>query len=347
MKTAYITRYAAIGDHIHSSHLPRMLKEREGFDRVIFEYNFKGIPVYQGNPFIDEHIIFDPHAMVYKDYPVSILQKRHAFLTNDFKATHIDLMNSIERAYIAMETQSEYYLSSQERRAMYGGHNYYDQVMEFAGYPQHKGMVGELYFSEEHERIVGVIYQKFYKDKFVLIANLSGTSKHKILLNAEKIIKEFLARHEDAVCLTMGDDNVRDYLEFEGERIFRRAGVYPFKQSMLMTKYADCVIGAESGLMVAATLLGAPTIQLMTAASIKNHGGDFANDYSLQSPAPCSPCHKGPYEYIGCPTFTHLGLDYPVCVKFNETVVLNRLEEVYSDRSRARKETREAALSAV
>jgi ADP-heptose:LPS heptosyltransferase len=101
---------------------------------------------------------------------------------------------------------------------------------------------------------------------------------------------------------------------------------------MLMAKYADLVIGAESGLMVAANLFGSPTIQLMTAASIKNHGGDLPNDHSLQSPAKCSPCHKGPYDYIGCPTFEHLGLSYPKCVLFNPDTVLDRMEEVYRQR---------------
>jgi hypothetical protein len=101
---------------------------------------------------------------------------------------------------------------------------------------------------------------------------------------------------------------------------------------MLMAKYASLVIGAESGLMVASTLLGAPTVQLMTAASLKNHGGDFVNDYSLQSPAPCSPCHKGPYDYIGCPKFQHLGSQYPVCVKFEPEIILARMEQVYKKR---------------
>ena len=168
MKKAYITRYAAIGDHIHSSHLPRLLKEREGYDFVAVEYNQKGFYVYQNNPFIDQHIQFEPNVYPIKDYPVSILHKRHAEMVKRYGFDlHIDLWNSIERAYIAMEDQSEYYLSSKERREMYGGQNYYDQVSEFAGFPQHKGLVGELYFTPEEENAVESIYDKFYQGKFV------------------------------------------------------------------------------------------------------------------------------------------------------------------------------------
>ena len=130
----------------------------------------------------------------------------------------------------------------------------------------------------------------------------------------------------------MGDNACKDHLEFSGERIVNKAGVYPIRQSMLMTKYANLVIGCESGLMVASTLLGAPTLQLMTAASITNHGGWADNDYSLQAPVHCSPCHKGPYEFIGCPTFDFMGQRYPECIKFNTETVLETMEQVYASR---------------
>lgn len=338
MKKVLITRYAAFGDHIHASHLPRLLKQKAGFDYVAFEYNLKGASIYQNNPYIDEHLIFDPSFPPVRDYPFSFLETRWKILSKKYDK-FINLYNSIEYGYIAMEDQPEYYLGSEELRKLYGGHNYYDQTVEFAGYPEWKGEKGELYFTAEEHDIVQAIYEKAYDGKFVVMCNLSGTSKHKLFYGAEGIIKAFLDRHKDAVCILVGDEAARENISFEGERIINRAGNfdgakhYPFRQSMLMAKYANLVIGAESGLMVASTLLGTPTVQLMTAASLKNHGGDFANDYSLQSPAPCSPCHKGPYDYIGCPKFEHLGLKYPVCIKFDPENILTKMEEVYADRN--------------
>jgi len=340
MKKVLISRFGAYGDHLHASHLPRLLKEREGFDYVAFEYNTKGAEIYENNPFIDEHIFFEPASEPVRRMPFHMLEKRWAVLSQGYDR-FINLRNSIEYAYIAMEDQADYYMSDEHRRAKFGGHNYYDQTTIWAGYPQHVGVVGELYFSEEEEAIVQKLYRREYSGKFVVIANLSGTSKHKLFYNAEAIVKQFLAWHSDAVCITVGDEDCRNVVEFKGERIINRCGNfnekgeyeggtrYPFRQAMLMTKYAGAVVGCESGLMVAATLLGAPTVQLMTAASIKNHGGDFPNDLSIQSPAACSPCHKGPYEYIGCPTFEHLGLKYPICIKFDPNQVLSRLEMAY------------------
>lgn len=352
MRKVLITRFAAYGDHIHTSHLPRLLKEKAGFDYVAFEYNPKGYAVYKNNPYIDEHIHFDPFAVSH--LPQSFFMKRCQILkeAGNFEK-HIILQESIEKAYLAMEDQSEYYMSEELRRERFGGHNYYDQVSIFAGYPEWVGEKADIFFTEEEERIVRAIYNDdkmhdlkdavSYKDKFIILCNISGTSKHKLFYQADVVLKEFLRRHEDAVVILVGDEFSKTHFAFEGDRIVNRCGGfveepgqekkmtgYPFRQSMLMAKHADLVIGCESGLMVAANALGAPTVQMMTAASIKNHGGDFVNDYSLQSPAACSPCHKGPYDYIGCPKFEYLGVPHPVCIKFDPSVVLNRMEEVYA-----------------
>jgi len=302
-----------------------------GYDYVAFEYNTKGRSIHCYNPYIDEHIFFEPAEMPVALYPASYLKKRHAVVAENGKFdTVIDLDGTLERGYIAMEDMNEYYMSSAYRRKKYGVLNYYDKTTISAGFKDSIGTKGDLYFLQSEISFTEQIYKDKYADKFVIICNLSGTSKHKLFYNAETIIKEFLSRHSDAVCITMGDKLCED-IKFEGERIINQFGVYPFRQSMLMTKYANLVIGCESGLMVAATALGAPTIQLMTAANIKNHGGDFSNDYSLQSPCECSPCHKGPYEYIGCPTFEYLGVRYPMCIKFDINVVLNQMEKVYGN----------------
>lgn len=345
MKRVLISRFAAFGDHIHASHLPRLLKTKAGFDFVAFEYNIKGEAIYRNNPYIDQHMMFNIQHPLVAGRTTHFMEQRNKILVEQGGYDlFIDLRNSIERGYIAMEDQADYYRDSEYRRNKFGKQNYYDQTVEFAGFPEWKGETGDIYFTHEEEDAVQMVYEAAYTGRFVVIANLSGTSKHKLFMNAELILKKFLERHKDAVVILTGDEDCRQHLAFEGERVVNRCGSfnqdgqyqggdsYPFRQSMLMAKYADLVIGAESGLMVAANLFGAPTIQLMTAASIKNHGGDLPNDHSLQSPIQCSPCHKGPYDYLGCPTFEHLGIRYPKCVLFNTNTVLQRMEDVYRQR---------------
>lgn len=344
MRKVIITRFGAVGDHLHATHLPRALKEI-GFDHVAIEYNIKGKYVWAHNPFVDEHLNFEPTHYPQCQWPVSVIGKRWGVMMKEggFER-HINLQNSLEYGYIAMENQSEYYLSSEERRKLYGEHNYYDQTSLWAGFPEFLGRKGELYFTDEEESQVKDMYEARYKENFVIVLNLSGTSEHKLFYNAKEVIEAFHVKHPDAFCLVMGDERSKKF-EFEGERIRNLAGQCPMRQSMLITKYANLVIGCESGLMVASTLLGSPTVQLMTAASIKNHGGDFSNDYSLQSPCKCSPCHKGPYQYIGCPKFSHLDQKYPECIKFNTDTVLNQMERVY-DAFRASKD-KNSSLSTV
>jgi ADP-heptose:LPS heptosyltransferase len=343
-KSVYIVRYSAFGDAIHMSHVPRILKEKCGVERIVFETNPKGEQILRNNPYIDTIINIDPSKPPLAKMPVSFLKKRweQQRVTN-FCEQLLVLQDSIERAYIAMEDMNEYYMSDYYRREKFGKLNYYDQTLSFIGLDRFFGEVGEIYFTDDEAGLVDDLWCRQYAGKFVIICNLSGTSKHKLFLNAETIMKSFLVKHVDAVCILMGDESSNRYLSFSGDRIINRAGVfevdgqkvcYPFRQSMLMASKAQMVIGCESGLMCAATLLGTPVVQLMTAASIKNHGGDFRNDYSLQSPCRCSPCHKGPYDYIGCPKIQHLGEEYPACISFDQDMILQQMERVYADYQR-------------
>jgi ADP-heptose:LPS heptosyltransferase len=102
----------------------------------------------------------------------------------------------------------------------------------------------------------------------------------------------------------------------------------PFRQALLITKYVNCVIGCESGLMIGASMWYTPTIMLMTAASIESHCKYNPNDYSIQSPAYCSPCYKGPYQYRGCP---HKNGN-PLCVYFNVVDIINKIKQIYERR---------------
>ena len=331
MRKAYITRYGAFGDHLHCSHVPRLLKQVRGFDHIAFEYNPKGYAIFLNNPWIDEHIHYNPLNPTIKNIPVSFLMKRWQVMKEEEKFDeHINLQWSIEETYLASENTNDYYRDSAHRRKLFGDLNYYDRTTKWIGLDDHVGTKGELYFSDEEENIVKGIFQERYKDKFVVVANLSGTTKQKLFIDAKQILTTFLDKHKDVFVITMGDKAVKDNLEFEHERIVRKATRYPFRQSMLTCKYANLVIGPESGLCVASTLLGAPTIQMMTSTGVYNHGGDASNDYSIQADIYCSPCHKAIYEVIGCPNFYHNGVKYPKCVKsFDTDLILSKMDEIY------------------
>ena len=238
----------------------------------------------------------------------------------------IMLGGTIELSILKMESQQEYYVHD-DLRDKYRHINYYDQMIISAGYPEEVGKwQGEVYFSDEEHDIVESYIEK-YKDKFTVLINIAGSSGHKQFKQAEELAKKILDKYDDAIIITTGDSKQKDNTlkHLDDKRVRTIIGHQSFRQAMLLTKHVNCVIGCESGLMVASNMWGTPTIQLMTAASLENHTKYAKNDYSLQSPAYCSPCCKGPYQYIGCPSKD----GYPLCVFFDVDKIMEKVGEIH------------------
>jgi ADP-heptose:LPS heptosyltransferase len=213
-----------------------------------------------------------------------------------------------------------------EVRRRLGAGNYYDVSTILAGFPELCGKYkANIFFSDKENEVVAKEMAKF-SGKFKIMMNLNGSGPHKMLVQAEQLAVLIRKNFKDAVIITTGDklgvsresDIAPDYSLIKIKA--------PFVQAMCTLKHMDCVIGTESGLLVASNALERPTIQLMTAASLENHPNGCINDYSLQSPAYCSPCHKGPYRYIGCPTKDKL----PLCVYFDINKIMEKINAIYT-----------------
>jgi len=298
------------------SHLPRLLKD-EGFDVVDFEVNHKAYQVLGNNPFIDNLIHFNPYTLKngqeLRDHWDEIAKGYDKF---------INLYGSLEYGCIAMEDDATYDLPDEERRALLGETNFYDQTTAWAGYPERCGKYKpELFFAPQEIAITENWLEQF-KGKFTFLINLAGTSKHKRFVQAKEVTHRILNKYSDAEVILTGDN---PELEFQGDRITSIVGKKPFMQAVLISKYVDCVICMESGLGVGANVWSTPTIFLLTSSSPTNVTKYAYNDLFIQSPAHCSPCHKGPYEYRGCEMKDGL----PICVNFKVEEIMGRVEEAY------------------
>lgn len=317
MKRALIIRHCAYGDAIHASHLPRLLHSK-GYT-VDINTNQKGSMVFMNNPFVNELIVEDIYAT-----PAWLVEKHWAVISEGYDKV-INLYASIEYELLAMESDNIYYMSQEARRKRWEGINYYDQMTISAGYPELQGKFrGEMFFTEEEHDIVydWVTLPKF-KDKILVMLNLSGTGPHKRMVQAREIADRLLELHNDIHIITTGslDCQAIDFAKELGDRATSITGRFPFRQAALITAHMDCVIGCESGLMCAATMFSTPVIQLMTATDINAHCKYNVNDFSLQSPCKCSPCYKGPYGYFGCPSKD----GNPLCVYFNVDDIINNM----------------------
>lgn len=328
MKKALISRYGAYGDIIHCSHLPHLLKEK-GYDQVDFETNYKGIQLLSKNPYIDNIIYFNPHDYLHT-FGHPTMRERHWKNVSQGYDKFVNLYNSLEYNCIAMEDSVEYYMHPSARKWMREV-NFYDEMTRFAGYPEEVGnWTGELYYSAEEDQIARDSIKK-YEGKYIVLINLTGTTIHKRFVRSPEVINWILTNIPNAHIITTGDKSCKS-IDFKGNQISSVVGRFPFRQVALLAKYVDLVITMESGLGVAANSWDTPTIQLMTSSSIDNHPKYAKNDYSLQSPAKCSPCSKGPYRFIGCPHED----GFPKCVYFNVDDITRQVKRAYEDRNNER-----------
>lgn len=323
-RSVLISRHGAYGDIIHCSHLPRLLKDN-GFTDVGFSTGWKGKQLLEYNPFIDRIHMFEPGG---RDIRVSYFMGRVKILREQYD-DFIDLHHSLEYGAIAMENQDEYYQHQKIRERM-GKRNYYDISIIIAGYPELCGKYkGEVFYPENEIQIVehDLLRPGRFKDNFKVMINLSGSSPHKVFIQRREIAEYILNKYPEAVIFTTGDNTTAELdIKDMGERVRSLVGKKPFRQVLLMAKYMNCVIGCESGLMVGASMWDVPTIQLLTATDKIAHCLYSKHDYSLQSPARCSPCYKGPYKYYGCPKKN----GSPLCIYFNTEDIINQVDKIYA-----------------
>lgn len=305
---------------VHCTHLPRLLKEN-GYDFVGFSTGKRGINILKNNPFIDR-IHYAELGDFTKALGIEYFNTRLMIIGREYD-TVINLNQIIEVGVLPGQFQKEYFLDQKTRDRM-GGDNYYDVATKAAGFPHLVGKYkGELFFSKQEEEIVSKYLAK-YADKFKVLINLSGSSPHKVFVQAKEVIDKIMDKYPDAQVFTTGD-KLSEGIDTNRKGVIKLSGKMPFRQVLLIAKYVNCVIGTESGMMCGASCHGTPTIQLLTAASKENHVKYAENDYSLQSPARCSPCHKNPYDYWGCPTKDN----YPLCVFFDIPAIIEQVDRIY------------------
>jgi ADP-heptose:LPS heptosyltransferase len=260
----------------------------------------------------------------------SWLTERHWQVIGEGYDKVINLYGSIEFGLLCMENQNEYYMSQELRASRYAGRNFYDETTIFAGYPDLVGKYhGEMFFTPTEEDVVSnwLKLPKF-EGKHLVMVNISGTGPHKRFVQAKEYIHRLIEADDNVHVITTGCAECKDKDVVIPGKTTSLVGRFPFRQAALVSKYMDCVVGCESGMMCVATMWHTPVVQLMTATDIIAHNKYNPNDYSLQSPARCSPCYKGPYQYRGCPSVD----GNPLCVYFDVDKIVDRtIEALYAN----------------
>lgn len=293
MKTVCVVRYGAIGDNIMITPALRLLKQ-DGY-RVVLNCHKRAAEVFENNPYIDEIMLHD------EKIPNNQLEQHWASMEKNYDK-FINLSGSIEQGLLPAEGRDAAYSWPQEVRQRDLNVNYYDRTNELCGYPEVKGLNGELYFSRQEEEWGRQLIEQ-YKNRFWVLWSLSGSAFHKTYPFAEQVAMEFLKRHQDAMTMTIGDDTCR-LLEWDHPQNKKRCGAWndSLRKSLLATKLADCVVSTETGIANAAGCFDTPKIIMLSHSSVENLTKYWKNCVNLLPlAAPCYPCHQLHYTLKSCP----------------------------------------------
>src|SRR3972149_1079462 len=209
---ACIVRYGALGDMIMLTPLIHRLYD-DGYE-VTLNITPYAAEVIKHNPYVHNIIHQEREAI-----PNPTLGAYWDDWSKDYEK-YINLSESIEGKLLTVEGRRDYHTHAAWRRERCN-HNYIDWTMQLGGYPEIKGMRGELFFSDKEESNAEEIRQD-YKNRYLILWALNGSSHHKIYGLLPPVAGEWLDSHKDAVMVTMGGDRAKP-LEFEHPQVINGA----------------------------------------------------------------------------------------------------------------------------
>lgn len=321
--------YRAFGDWLYTVPLLPYLFERY---EVYLETNIKCFQLVHNDPRFKWVSVFGYEAFAQSEWE-TIFPKRWEAVKEAVKPDRVlNLNGTLEVTCIAERWQKEFSLPIPERQQLFGKTAFIDAVFERAEIPVPENLkLDELYY-DETELAWGERWKKSHEKDFVVIIPIAGSTSQKVFHNWLDVANGILERYENAVVYASGDE-VCGKLVPQHPRIRNMCGNNPIKQSFLMAKYADMVIGPETGMLVAAGMWGTPKIMLGTTSSLYQMTKYHKNDFSLQAPIYCSPCHRAIYCESDCHEMRgdrEKQTLYPACSKtFSTEKILEIVGGVY------------------
>ena len=314
-KTAMVVRLGAFGDLVMITPVIRQLKKDGYF--VIVSCHRNNV-VTTCNPHVDAYIYQKPNEI-----PFHQLGEFWELLSEGIDK-FINLSGSIEQELLVVEGSLEFSLPKEDRHKMCNK-NYLDHTMEKAGYDI-KGVNPELYFSKAEHKWASTIFKKL-KGKFVVLWSLSGSSLHKVWPYTEQTACEFLDMYPDTHIITVGDALCK-IIEWEHPRTWSWSDNITIRKAMLLTQYADLVIGTETGVLNAASCYDTPKIVMLSHSSEENLTKHWSNAYPVYGNVSCYPCHQLHYTTTSCKL--NSATKTPLCMTMiRPEQVLIRMEEIY------------------
>jgi len=297
-KRALVVRFGAIGDQIIAASILPQLKE-QGF-HVTYMTTPTGQEVLQNNPYIDAWWIQDKDQVPNPQLGPYLLE-----LANRFDKV-INLSESIEGSLLTLGGRPNNTWDDQARRKILGSVNYLERTHDIAGVPH---VFAPRFHRNRVEENRAVAFKATLGGPVIYWA-IGGSSHHKIYPFANVVIGWLLQRTPCHVVLGTGPDML--HLEagiyetlahqgFDTSRLHKTGGLWGVRRALSFVEEADVVVGGETGMVNAVSMLDVPTVVMLSHSSHENLTKHWRNTIVL-TPAstPCFPCHRLHYNWDNC-----------------------------------------------
>lgn len=290
-KTCAIVRYGAFGDLIMASSILPQLKE-DGYHITLYSVA-RGYEAVKHDPHIDKVILQD-HEQV----PNAALGHFFEHLEEKYDK-FINLSESVEGTFLSMPNRATTRMSKEARHKIMNV-NYIEFTHIIAGLPFKPA---QKFYSTPEEKDWARRERQRIGGDFVVMWSLSGSSVHKHWPHMDTIIARLLLARRDVRIVLVGSEDCQ-ILEGgweEEARVLCRSGKWSIRESMSFLAEADLVIGPETGVMNAASLMPVPKIVTLSHSTHENLTRDWVNTAALEpKDTHCYPCHKMHYGFESC-----------------------------------------------
>ncbi len=302
MPTVCICRFGGFGDMLQMSNILPQLK-REGY-RVTVMTTPKGQSIVREDPFIDDWLIQDDNQV--PNHELGAYWKVQAGRFDKF----VNLSESIEGTLLAMPGRANHMWPDAVRRVELNK-NYLEWTAQLAEvaysdearfYPTVTEVSkAQNYLYETRSELDGnPPFGIVLKPRFFILWALAGSSVHKFYPWQDSVIAAVMQNLPDAVVILTGDFAC-EILEqgWENEpRVRRESGKLEIRDTLTLAKWADCVVGPETGVLNAVAFEDNAKVIMLSHSSEENLTKHWTNTVSLAAPHDSSvacgngPCHR-------------------------------------------------------
>lgn len=326
------------GDACFVTRVPRLLAERGHIVDVACEKSIRA--VFANNPHIRKFVTVPP-THVWKDYEK--VSKRYDKVYATHGHVEVGLLYRTDIKWGAVPNTTH-------RREKAKGKNYQDEIFKGIGLRRKAGKP-EFYFTPKEQQKIWGLRDMLDRDKKKLILwQWEGSSQSKTLVYGPQYLKKAMELFPDTInYIFTWDANLQAQIP-EDNRAFLAAGKVEPRESILLCKAADLVIGPESFLINAAAAFDTPKIVFMSHSTPDNLTRYFTNCQCIEptKEVDCYPCYliqtnfQGVYDPLkrgvcreferNCRVwrkdFVYESLGYKCCVMLPHDEVMARIGEV-------------------